>query len=276
MMVEIEAEPAAAAQIFGDRIELARRFAAALGEFGEERGLIGPLEPPRLWSRHVLNSAVIAPLFSGRVGDIGSGAGLPGLVLAIARPDVEWILIEPMERRCAWLTEQRTDLGLDNVTVEPTETFGLNLFSAVNATVGTSSVIGSILDNDGPPAAGQLLNTGTGSADVLVGRPGSNAVSGGAGNDVLDGVSGVTMAGGTGNDLYIVESATDIVTEGASAGTDTAVSYVSYTLGANVENLVLRGTAVSGTGNALNNTIGGNSSARVGAAGGLQLGRVRP
>ncbi|WP_349425709.1 16S rRNA (guanine(527)-N(7))-methyltransferase RsmG [Microbacterium sp. LWS13-1.2] len=116
-MIEIEQEPAAAAQIFGDRIEVARRFAAALGAHGEERGLIGPLEPPRLWSRHILNSAVIAPLFSGRVGDVGSGAGLPGLVLAIARPDVEWILIEPMERRVAWLSEQVETLGLDNVEV---------------------------------------------------------------------------------------------------------------------------------------------------------------
>lgn len=116
-MIDIEQEPAVAAQIFGDRIQVARAFAAALGRHGEERGLIGPLEPPRLWSRHILNSAIIAPLFTGRVGDVGSGAGLPGLVLAIARPDVEWILIEPMERRVAWLTEQVDALGLDNVEV---------------------------------------------------------------------------------------------------------------------------------------------------------------
>lgn len=117
-MSEIEIEPAAAVEVFGDRIELARRFTAALGEHGEERGLIGPLEPPRLWSRHVLNSAVIAPLFpTGRVGDVGSGAGLPGLVLAIARPDVEWVLIEPMERRVVWLNEQVQELGLSNVEV---------------------------------------------------------------------------------------------------------------------------------------------------------------
>ena len=116
-MIEVEPEPAVAAEIFGDRIEVARRFVEALGQYGEERGLIGPLEPPRLWSRHILNSAVIAPLFSGRVGDVGSGAGLPGLVLAIARPDVEWILIEPMERRVAWLTEQVDALGLANVGV---------------------------------------------------------------------------------------------------------------------------------------------------------------
>jgi 16S rRNA (guanine527-N7)-methyltransferase len=116
-MTEIEAEPAAAQRIFGERIELARRFTTALGAHGEERGLIGPLEPPRLWTRHILNSAVIAPLFSGRVADVGSGAGLPGLVLAIARPDVQWVLIEPMERRVSWLSEQSDALGLDNVRV---------------------------------------------------------------------------------------------------------------------------------------------------------------
>ena len=116
-MSEVEPEPAVAAAIFGDRIDVARQFTRALADHGEERGLIGPLEPPRLWSRHILNSAVIAPLFSGRVGDVGTGAGLPGLVLAIARPDVEWILIEPMERRVAWLTEQKEALGLDNVEV---------------------------------------------------------------------------------------------------------------------------------------------------------------
>lgn len=116
-MSEIEPEPPAAERVFGERIDLARRFTAALGRHGEERGLIGPLEPPRLWSRHILNSAVIAPLFHGRVGDIGSGAGLPGVVLAIARPDVEWVLIEPMERRVAWLNEQVESLGLTNVEV---------------------------------------------------------------------------------------------------------------------------------------------------------------
>lgn len=116
-MSDVEEEPAVAAEIFGARIDLARQFTRSLAEHGEERGLIGPLEPARLWTRHILNSAVTAPLFSGRVGDVGSGAGLPGLVLAISRPDVEWILIEPMERRVAWLTEQVAELGLDNVEV---------------------------------------------------------------------------------------------------------------------------------------------------------------
>jgi 16S rRNA (guanine527-N7)-methyltransferase len=115
---DVEQEPEAAAALFGDRIELARRFTQNLADQGEERGLIGPLELPRLWSRHILNCAIVAPLLRpGRVGDVGSGAGLPGLVLAIARPDVSFVLIEPMERRIAWLNEQVTELGLENVTV---------------------------------------------------------------------------------------------------------------------------------------------------------------
>lgn len=114
----LEAEPSAALELFGDRVEVARRFAANLAEQGEERGLIGPLELPRLWSRHILNCAIVAPLLRpGVVGDVGSGAGLPGLVLAIARPDVSFVLIEPMERRVAWLNEQVAELGLDNVSV---------------------------------------------------------------------------------------------------------------------------------------------------------------
>ncbi len=117
MGAELEVEPPAAVDIFGDRVDLARAFTAALAREGEERGLIGPLELPRLWTRHVLNSAIAAPLVHGHVADIGSGAGLPGLVLAIARPDVRFTLVEPMERRVAWLTEQRDALGLDNVEI---------------------------------------------------------------------------------------------------------------------------------------------------------------
>ncbi|QEO09041.1 16S rRNA (guanine(527)-N(7))-methyltransferase RsmG [Protaetiibacter larvae] len=116
-MSELETEPAVAATLFGDRIDLARRFTADLAREGETRGLIGPLELPRLWSRHVLNSALLAPVLAGRVGDVGSGAGLPGLVLAVARPDVEFVLIEPMERRVEWLTEEAAALGLGNVQV---------------------------------------------------------------------------------------------------------------------------------------------------------------
>ncbi|UWD79193.1 16S rRNA (guanine(527)-N(7))-methyltransferase RsmG [Curtobacterium flaccumfaciens] len=115
----LEAEPAAAAALFGDQIEGARSFTNELARRGEELGLIGPLELPRLWTRHILNSALLAPLLEarGRVADVGSGAGLPGLVLAIARPDVEFVLIEPMERRTDWLRAESDRLGLQNVTV---------------------------------------------------------------------------------------------------------------------------------------------------------------
>ncbi|MGJ1427646.1 16S rRNA (guanine(527)-N(7))-methyltransferase RsmG [Clavibacter sepedonicus] len=114
----VEMEPPIAASLFGVRMPVAREFASQLGSRGEELGLIDPLEPPRLWSRHIINSVLVAPLLNpGVVGDIGTGAGLPGLVLAIARPDVDFVLIEPMERRVAWLEEQVAHLGLDNVQV---------------------------------------------------------------------------------------------------------------------------------------------------------------
>lgn len=134
----VEPEPASAVEVFGDRLALARRFTADLATHGEERGLIGPLEPPRLWNRHILNSAIAAPLFptGGHVADIGSGAGLPGLVLAIARPDVHWVLIEPMERRVVWLQEQTATLELDNVEVvraRGEEWTGGPVFDAVTA-----------------------------------------------------------------------------------------------------------------------------------------------
>ncbi|MBP1326553.1 16S rRNA (guanine527-N7)-methyltransferase [Leucobacter exalbidus] len=115
----IEPEPAAAAVLAGDRIDVLRAFTQDLGERGEELGLIGPLEAPRLWSRHIVNSALLAPLVQSgaTVADIGTGGGMPGLILAIVRPDAHFLFIEPMERRCAWLTEQIERLGLTNAEV---------------------------------------------------------------------------------------------------------------------------------------------------------------
>jgi len=119
-MVDItSAELEAAGKIFGERLDLAKRYVEHLATSGTERGLIGPREIPRLWSRHVLNCAVIesAIAMDSHVADVGSGAGLPGLCLAIARPDLELTLIEPLERRVIWLQEVVDDLGLDNVTI---------------------------------------------------------------------------------------------------------------------------------------------------------------
>ncbi|MGM9489868.1 beta strand repeat-containing protein [Ideonella sp. YS5] len=149
---------------------------------------------------------------------------------------------------------------LDDVNAESTETFNLNLFGAVNAQVGTSQVVASIADNDGGPPS-QIIDLGTGNPDILVGRPGANEVEGGQGNDVLDGANGVVMRGNAGNDLYIVEAASDKVSELSGEGTDRVASYVNYTLTGNVENLLLRGGALNGTGNSKANSIVGNDNA---------------
>ena len=114
-----EPEPEVALAVFGSGIEQARGYAEALIRDGDELGLLGPREMPKLWTRHILNSAVVAELLVGgeTVADVGSGAGLPGIPMAIVRPEVEFTLIEPMERRSNWLKEQVQDLGLNNVTV---------------------------------------------------------------------------------------------------------------------------------------------------------------
>lgn len=95
------------------------RFAELLAQEGELRGLIGPRELPKLWTRHVLNSAAVAEFLpeTGSLADVGSGAGLPGMVLALMRPELEVHLIEPMQRRVEWLGEVVDELDLDNVTV---------------------------------------------------------------------------------------------------------------------------------------------------------------
>jgi 16S rRNA (guanine(527)-N(7))-methyltransferase GidB len=95
------------------------RYAELLQEFGEERGLIGPREVDRIWSRHIVNCAALLPFLpsSGTVMDVGSGGGLPGIVVACARPDLDFVLVESMEKRCAWLDEVRTELDLDNVQI---------------------------------------------------------------------------------------------------------------------------------------------------------------
>ena len=113
-----EVEPEAAEMLFGDRIDLARAFHHDLVEKGETLGLVGPREIDRLWTRHIINSALLGPLLTGQsLADIGSGAGFPGLVIAIMRPDVHCVLIEPMERRATWLADEAAALGLDNVEV---------------------------------------------------------------------------------------------------------------------------------------------------------------
>lgn len=110
----VEAEPAAAADLFGDGLAGAREYVHLLATAGVERGLIGPRETDRLWSRHVVNSAAVTEVFPRdvRVVDIGTGAGLPGIPLALARPDLRVDLVETLERRVVFLREAVDRLGL--------------------------------------------------------------------------------------------------------------------------------------------------------------------
>ena len=107
------------ARIFGDRQDLAVAYHESLATDATTRGFIGPREKPRLWDRHIYNCAVIGEAIpeGARVIDIGSGAGLPGIPLAIARPDLQVTLLEPLLKRSNYLAEITEKLGLDNVTV---------------------------------------------------------------------------------------------------------------------------------------------------------------
>ncbi|WP_430867995.1 16S rRNA (guanine(527)-N(7))-methyltransferase RsmG [Demequina aurantiaca] len=111
-------ESPALAEFFGESYGRVRSFAELLADQGILRGLIGPRELTRVWERHILNSAALAPFLpEGVLADVGSGAGLPGLVLAAMQPERPVVLIEPMERRTAWLFEAAEATGIDNVTV---------------------------------------------------------------------------------------------------------------------------------------------------------------
>ena len=128
-------------EVFGDRLDLVERYAEILETQGVERGLIGPREVDRLWERHLLNSALMLPRvpLGSSVADIGTGAGLPGLVWAITRPDLQVTLVEPLLRRATFLQEVVETLDLSHVRVlraraeEVEETFDIVTARAVAA-----------------------------------------------------------------------------------------------------------------------------------------------
>ena len=130
-----------AERLFGERLDLAERFVSLLAEQGPERGLIGPREVERLWERHLLNCAFMADAIDDAapgartLADVGSGAGLPGVVIAIARPDIEVTLIETMQRRTTWLEEVDAELGLglEVVRARAEELHGTRSFEVVTA-----------------------------------------------------------------------------------------------------------------------------------------------
>jgi len=150
------------------------------------------------------------------------------------------------------ITVENAGEGLDTVQSGASYTLTDNVENLVLTGSASTSGTGNDLDN---------VITGNGGANALSGGAGNDTLSGGGGNDVLDGGSGAdNLQGGTGNDTYIVDNAGDLVTEAANAGTDTVNASIDYTLGANVENLVLLDGAVNGTGNGLANNITGNAA----------------
>jgi 16S rRNA (guanine527-N7)-methyltransferase len=149
----LPAPPEAARELFGVRLPAAEAYARLLAGPGVERGLIGPAEAARIWDRHLLNCAVVADLVPERcrLADLGSGAGLPGLVLAMLRPLTAVILVEPMARRTAFLAECAEQLGLNNVEVRRAR--AEELAGQIRADVVTARAVAS-LDRLAGPASG--------------------------------------------------------------------------------------------------------------------------
>lgn len=136
--VEVSPAPQGADTFFGPRAGLAQQYAEILAGAGVEWGLIGPREVDRLWERHLFNSAAVAELLepNERVADVGSGAGLPGIPLALARPDLRLTLIEPLLRRSEFLREVVDELGIDVTVVR-----GRAEESAVHEQVGEMDAV---------------------------------------------------------------------------------------------------------------------------------------
>lgn len=188
---ETPAVPPEAVRIFGDQVAVAERYVRMLATDGIARGLIGPREAPRLWERHVLNCAVVTDLLpqGSTVCDVGSGAGLPGLPMAIRRPDLWVTLVEPLVRRARFLDEAVGALALGNVTVlraRAEQLHGQRHFSAVTSravapldrllrwSLPLVAPWGSVLAMKGRSAADEvalvqssLSGAGLGGADVL-------------------------------------------------------------------------------------------------------------
>jgi 16S rRNA (guanine527-N7)-methyltransferase len=140
LALEVPPPPETATAIFGPRVGLAQRYAELLADPGVERGLVGPHEIDRIWERHLVNCGVLAEVLDPgeRVADIGSGAGLPGLTLAIAKPGLRVVLIESMLRRTEFLRMAVAELGLDVEVVR-----GRAEDSAVRRTVGDFDAVTS-------------------------------------------------------------------------------------------------------------------------------------
>jgi 16S rRNA (guanine527-N7)-methyltransferase len=168
------AAPEGAEAVFGSMLGCAQEYANILATRGVEWGVIGPREVPRLWDRHMLNCAVVAPLVDvncDTLVDIGAGAGLPGIVLAMLLPDLHVTLLEPLERRTKFLSECASELSLSNVTVRRAR--AEDVAGLLTADVATARAVAP-LDRLAPLAVGVvrrrgmvLAIKGSGAADEL-------------------------------------------------------------------------------------------------------------
>jgi 16S rRNA (guanine527-N7)-methyltransferase len=206
MTVDVSREtpppPEVAGRVFGSSLPTAVAYAGMLATTGVEHGLLGPQEASRLWERHLLNCAVLAPMIprNSSVCDIGSGAGLPGMVLALMRPDLDMVLVEPLLRRSVFLEETVDSLGLDNVTVmrSRAEDLAGSLVADVvtaRAVAPLARLLGWALALCGPN--GQVLAIKGGSVDAEIAEAGPIlSREGVAGWDVVD-AGGAELAHGT-------------------------------------------------------------------------------
>jgi 16S rRNA (guanine527-N7)-methyltransferase len=144
--VEVPPPPPVAREVFGVSLPAAERYVARLATDGVTRGLIGPREVPRLWERHVLNSAAVAEAIApgARVVDVGSGAGLPGIPLGLARPDVTMTLVEPMARRVEFLQEAVAELRVLHGDAAGPRADGGSRWRVVRGRAEDRSVIGAV------------------------------------------------------------------------------------------------------------------------------------
>ena len=242
--------PAVAAHVFGDRLPLAEHFVAILADTGISHGLIGPREAPRLWDRHVLNCAVvheaIPVLDEGqRVIDVGSGAGLPGLALAIVRPDLDLHLVEPLARRTGWLSGTVAQLGLTNVTVHTAR--AESLWDRIDAPWVTARAVSGIVQ-----LAEWTLPLLTPGGSLLA-LKGSRAYT-----ELDEGRTALTRLG-------VVDAAVDVYGEGLL---DEPTIVLRASIGASLDRRRFRSRATSSAGSARRRTDRPRGSRRSGPAAG--------
>ena len=146
-VAQVETRPPEVAALYPEAVDALSAYAQDLAEYGEALGLIGPRELGRLWTRHLFNCAVLTwglGTHVASVADVGSGAGLPGLVLAIVRPQIEFVLVEPMERRATWLRQEAERLHLANVSVMRAR--AEEVVDQLNVDVVTARAVSALVD----------------------------------------------------------------------------------------------------------------------------------